>query len=136
SGYPKYLVLDERLMYVLEALGKHLEPMGFGADDIFVMSGYRTPFYNKSIVATGFSMHQWGRASDIFLDKDHDGVMDDLNKDKIVNRDDAVALANELERLAKTPELSEFIGGIGIYAATTAHGPFVHVDTRPWKARW
>ena len=136
SGYPKYLVLDERLMYVLEALGKHLEPMGFGADDIFVMSGYRTPFYNKAIGDTAFSMHQWGRASDIFLDKDHDGVMDDLNKDKIVNRDDAVALANELERLAKTPELSAFIGGIGIYAATAAHGPFVHVDTRPWKARW
>ena len=136
SGYPKYLVLDERLMYVLEALGKHLEPMGFGADDIFVMSGYRTPSYNKAIGDTAFSMHQWGRASDIFLDKDHDGVMDDLNKDKIVNRDDAVALANELERLAKTPELSAFIGGIGIYAATAAHGPFVHVDTRPWKARW
>ena len=87
------------------------------------MSGYRTPFYNKAIGDTAFSMHQWGRASDIFLDKDHDGVMDDLNKDKIVNRDDAVALANELERLAKTPELSAFIGGIGIYAATTAHGP-------------
>ena len=136
SGYPKYLVLDERLMFVLEALGRHLEPMGFGADDIFVMSGYRTPFYNKAIGDTAFSMHQWGRASDIFLDKDHDGMMDDLNKDKTVNRDDAVALANELERLAKTPELSAFIGGIGIYAATTAHGPFVHVDTRPWKARW
>ena len=63
-------------------------------------------------------------------------VRESWNKDKIVNRDDAVALANELERLAKTPELSAFIGGIGIYAATAAHGPFVHVDTRPWKARW
>lgn len=136
SGYPKYLVLDERLIYLLEEVGKDLEPMGFNADDIFVMSGYRTPFYNKAIDDTEFSMHQWGRASDIFLDKNHDGMMDDLNKDRTVNRDDAVALANVLERLAKTPELSGFIGGIGIYAATSAHGPFVHVDTRPWKARW
>jgi Peptidase M15 len=136
SGYPKYLVLDERLIYVLEGIGRNLEPMGFSADDIFVMSGYRTPFYNAAIKDTEFSMHQWGRASDIFVDKNHDGMMDDLNKDKKVDRDDAVALANLLERLAKTPELSAFIGGIGIYAATSAHGPFVHVDTRPWKARW
>jgi hypothetical protein len=136
SGYPKYLVLDERLIYLLEGLGKSLEPMGFTADDIFVMSGYRTPFYNKAIGDTEFSMHQWGRAADIFLDKNHDGMMDDLNKDTIVNRDDAVVLANVLERLATTPELSAFIGGIGIYDATSAHGPFVHVDTRPWKARW
>jgi hypothetical protein len=136
SDFPKYLVLDERLIYVLEALGKELEPLGFAADDIFVMSGYRTPFYNKAIGDTEFSMHQWGRASDIFLDKNHDGMMDDFNKDKVVNRDDAVALASVLERMAKTPELGPFIGGIGIYAATSAHGPFVHVDTRPWKARW
>ena len=136
SGYPKYLVLDERLIYLLEGIGRNLEPMGFNADDIVIMSGYRTPFYNKAIGDTEFSMHQWGRASDIFVDKNHDGMMDDLNKDKVVNRDDAVTLANVLERLAKAPELSAFIGGIGIYAATSAHGPFVHVDTRPWKARW
>jgi Peptidase M15 len=136
SGYPKYLVLDERLIYLLEALGRDLEPVGFNAGDIFVMSGYRTPFYNKAIGDTEFSMHQWGRASDIFLDKNQDGMMDDFNKDKVVNRDDAVALAAVLERMAKTPELEPFIGGIGIYAATSAHGPFVHVDTRPWKARW
>ena len=41
-----------------------------------------------------------------------------------------------LEGLAKTAELSSFIGGIGIYGPTSAHGPFVHVDTRPWRARW
>jgi hypothetical protein len=136
SGYPKYLVLDERLIYVLEGIGKNLEALGFDADDVVVMSGYRTPFYNKAIGDVEFSMHQWGRAADIFLDKNHDGRMDDLNKDKVVNRNDAVTLADLLERLAKTPELSSFIGGIGIYDATSAHGPFVHVDTRPWKARW
>jgi hypothetical protein len=136
SDYPKYLVLDERLVYLLEALGAHLDSRGWGADDIFVMSGYRTPFYNKLLDDTKYSLHQWGRAADIFLDKDGNGVMDDFNKDKVVTRDDAVALANVLEALGKTPELSSFIGGIGIYGATAAHGPFVHVDTRPWRARW
>jgi uncharacterized protein YcbK (DUF882 family) len=136
SNYPKYLVLDERLVYLLEAIGAHLDSRGWDADDIFVMSGYRTPFYNKQLDDTKYSLHQWGRAADIFLDKDGNGVMDDFNKDKVVTREDAVALADVLEALAKAPELSSFIGGIGIYGATAAHGPFVHVDTRPGRARW
>ena len=136
SGYPKYLVLDERLVFLLEAIGAHLEPLGWDAGDIFIMSGYRTPFYNKQLDDTKYSLHQWGRAADIFLDKDHDGRMDDFNKDKIISREDAVALADVLEGLAKTAELKSFIGGIGIYGSTPAHGPFVHVDTRPGRARW
>jgi hypothetical protein len=136
SGYPKYLVLDERLVFVLEAIGRHLEPLGWDADDIFVMSGYRTPFYNAQLDDTKYSLHQWGKAADIFLDKNKDGAMDDFNGDKTIDRRDAVALAETLEALAKTAELKGFIGGIGIYGATSAHGPFVHVDTRPWSARW
>ena len=136
GGYPKYLVLDERLVYLLEAIGAHLDERGWDADDIHIMSGYRTPYYNKQLDDTKYSLHQWGRASDIFLDKDGNGVMDDFNKDKAVTKQDAVDLAAILEHLAKTPELSGFIGGIGIYGANAAHGPFVHVDTRPWRARW
>jgi hypothetical protein len=136
GGYPKYVVLDERLVFLLESIGRHLESHGWDADDIFVMSGYRTPFYNKQLDDTTYSLHQWGRAADIFLDKDENGMMDDFNKDKAVSKDDAVALASLLESLATTAELSGFIGGIGIYGSTSAHGPFVHVDTRPGKARW
>lgn len=136
GGHPKYLVLDERLLYLLEAIGAHLEPQGWDAGDLYVMSGYRTPYYNKLLDDTKYSLHQWGRAADIFLDKDGNGVMDDFNKDKVVTKEDAVALANVLETLAKTPELSSFIGGLGIYGSTASHGPFVHVDTRPSKARW
>ncbi len=136
GGYPKYVVIDERLVFLLEAIGRHLESHGWDADDIFVMSGYRTPFYNKQLDDTKYSLHQWGRAADIFLDKDENGVMDDFNKDKVLSKDDAVALASVLESLAISAELSGFIGGIGIYGSTSAHGPFVHVDTRPWKARW
>ena len=136
SGYPKYLVLDERLVYLLEAIGTHLEARGWDAGDIFVMSGYRTPYYNKQLDDTKYSLHQWGRAADIFLDKDGNGRMDDVNKDKTISKDDAVALAAVIEELAKTAELKSFIGGLGIYGSTASHGPFVHVDTRPWRARW
>lgn len=136
GDYPKYLVLDERLVFLLEAIGASLKPLGWDAGDIFVMSGYRTPHYNKQLDDTKYSLHQWGRAADIFLDKDDNGRMDDFNKDKVVSKDDAVALAGFIEGLAKTPALTPFIGGLGIYGPTSAHGPFVHVDTRPWRARW
>jgi hypothetical protein len=136
SGYPKYVVLDERLLVLLERIGAHLEPRGWDADDLFVMSGYRTPFYNAQLDDTKYSLHQWGRAADIFLDKDNNGMMDDLNGDVLSSRDDAVALAGAIERLASTPELPPLIGGMGIYGPTSAHGPFVHVDTRPRRARW
>lgn len=136
SGFPKYLVLDERLVFLLEAIGAHLAPRGWDGDDIFVMSGYRTPFYNKQLDDTTYSLHQWGRASDIFLDKDGNGRMDDFNNDKVISKEDAAALAAVLEALSKTTGLGSFIGGLGIYGPTAAHGPFVHVDTRPGRARW
>jgi hypothetical protein len=136
SGYPKYVVIDERLLVLLETIGTSLEPRGWDADDIFVMSGYRTPFYNAQLDDTKYSLHQWGRAADIFLDKDGNGRMDDFNGDDVVSRDDAVALAGAIENLARTPVLSPLMGGMGIYGPTSAHGPFVHIDTRPWRARW
>lgn len=71
GGYPKYLVLDERLIFLLEAIGR-------------MQSRWRTCWSSSR----------------------------------------------------PPPELAPFIGGIGVYAATSAHGPFVHLDTRSWKARW
>jgi hypothetical protein len=28
------------------------------------------------------------------------------------------------------------VGGAGVYPATSAHGPFIHIDTRGYRARW
>ncbi len=128
SGYPKYLVLDERLVFLLEAIGTHLEPRGWDAEDIFVMSGYRTPYYNKQLDDTKYSLHQWGRAADIFLDKDGNGRMDDFNKDK-VDLEGRRGRARDRPRVArrKPPSSSSFIGGLGIYGST--------VSTRPVRAR-
>jgi len=133
SGWPKYLVLDERLVMALETISDLLEPLGYDGDDIHVMSGFRTPFYNKAIGNVGFSQHQWGRAADIFIDKDKNGRMDDLNKDKRIDKKDATFLFQMLDRLSKE---SSLIGGLGAYGPSSAHGPFIHVDVRANKARW
>lgn len=135
SGYPKYLLLDEQLILALETLGRHLGPLEVDADAIHVMSGYRTPFYNHAIGNVDYSLHQWGRAADIFVDKDDNNLMDDLNDDHTIDRADAQYLYELLNKLSKTPE-GRLIGGLGFYSATASHGPFVHVDIRTRQARW
>lgn len=135
--WPKVLVLQPRLLDKLELIGAELDRRGLPSQ-LHVMSGFRTPQYNEQEVGPGgraeHSRHQYGDASDIFVDADGDQRMDDLNHDGRINKKDAqvlLAVAEDVE--AQHPDL---IGGLSAYSPTTAHGPFVHVDTRGFRARW
>jgi peptidase M15-like protein len=135
DAFPKYVVLDERLPVKLENVVDRLRALGYDLEGLTVMSGYRTPFYNKAIGNVTFSMHQFGGAADVFVDKNHDGRMDDLNADRTVDRRDAVRLFDIVDRMSRQQGYL-FQGGLGYYPATPAHGPFVHVDVRGNAARW
>lgn len=136
SASNKYIVLNERLPLALEYALKQVNKAGFKANSFHVMSGYRTPAYNQSLGNVGYSLHQWGAAADIFIDEDGDGMMDDLNGDGRSDVRDAEVLYRLLDDAASKPESQGLIGGLGKYAPTSAHGPFVHVDVRDSKARW
>lgn len=137
SGYPKYVVLQERLPLKLELLLALANREGFRASTFTVMSGYRTPFYNKAIGNVGYSAHLFGLAADIFIDEQHaNGMMDDLNGDGKVDYQDAARFYNMVEHVHAEPWYRPFIGGLGKYRATRSHGPFVHVDVRGFRARW
>jgi hypothetical protein len=41
-----------------------------------------------------------------------------------------------VENLARTDAWEPYVGGLGIYGTTSTHGPFIHVDTRGFRARW
>jgi uncharacterized protein YcbK (DUF882 family) len=136
--WPKYLVLDRRLLDKLELTIAELNGMGFPVADLTVMSGFRTPQYNEKGVGAGgrsaVSRHQYGDAADVYPDGNGDGRLDDLNRDGRVDLKDARILASAAEAVEKkNPDL---VGGIGIYPANSAHGPFVHIDTRGTRARW
>lgn len=138
TTWPKYLVLQERLIDKLELVIGALNTGGNPVKRMSVMSGFRTPQYNQLGVGAGGraqdSRHQYGDAADVFVDNDGSGRMDDLNGDGRVNTGDARYLAQVVDQVEKAhPEL---IGGVGVYAATGAHGPFVHIDVRGSKARW
>jgi hypothetical protein len=137
GGYPKYLVLRTKLLRKLEFLTEKVNSKGIYSNGFHVMSGYRTPYYNALIKNRKWSRHQWGGAADIFVDENpKDNFMDDLNKDGKINFEDARFLASLIEENFSSPEYKEFVGGLGLYRANAAHGPFIHVDVRGEKARW
>jgi hypothetical protein len=80
------------------------------------------------------SRHQYGDAADVYVDNDGDDRMDDLNRDGRVDARDARVIAAAVERVEhRHPDL---VGGVGLYRAARAHGPFAHVDVRGYRARW
>lgn len=138
SVWPKYLALDLKLVDKLELIAADLRAQGLPGNQLFVMSGFRTPSYNAPGVGAGgrakFSRHQFGDAADVWVDDDGNGRMDDLNGDGRSDTADARVMLAAQERVeARWPEL---IGGGGVYQSTSAHGPFLHVDVRGSVARW
>lgn len=136
--WPKFLVLEMRNVDKLELVLNDLQSRGIDVSGVKVMSGFRTPQYNKGGGNTGgraeLSRHMYGDAADIVIDSNGDGVMDDLNHDRRSTIDDARVVSEAVDRVeAAHPEL---IGGAGVYPAAAGHGPFIHIDTRGYRARW
>ncbi|HZN97121.1 MAG TPA: hypothetical protein VFB61_05255 [Gemmatimonadales bacterium] len=60
-GFPTYLVLRERLLLKLEMLLEEVRSAGLPVSTFRILSGYRTPFYNRSIGnETRYSRHVYG----------------------------------------------------------------------------
>lgn len=138
GDYPKYVVLRERMLLKLERVLEESNNNGFSANTFTVMSGYRTPYYNKAIGNAQYSRHVYGDAADIFIDQNpKSGVMDDLNGDGVVDYKDAAMLYDMVEDLYHEPGSGIFTGGLGAYRERyPVRGPFIHVDTRGSIARW
>ena len=136
SGFPKYVIIQESLLLLLERLLEEVQARGFEVETFGIISGYRTPFYNKQIGNVAYSRHIYGDAMDIFIDADGDGRMDDLNGDGHRNADDINMFYDLVNSVKLRPENAQLVGGVGRYNKTSRHGGFVHVDTRGYRARW
>lgn len=136
--WPKYLLLNPKLLDKLELTIQELEAMGHPVHHFRIMSGFRAPEYNHGGGNTqgraNLSRHMYGDASDTFVDNDGNGAMDDLNGDGRVDVRDAEVIMQAVERVErKNPAL---VGGVGVYSACCGHGPFTHIDVRGYRARW
>ena len=100
--YPRVKTLAEQLEVLRAELGDCA---------IKILSGYRTPKYNKKINGAPKSQHMYCRAADIRV-KGHS----------------AWQVADTVRRLIKEGKMMQ--GGVGEYAS------FVHYDIRGTAARW
>lgn len=133
---PQFMLVRTRLLERLERILAGVNEMGHRVSTLNIMSGYRTPYYNRSIGnTTEYSRHLYGDAADIFVDANGDNEMDDLNGDGRVTEADARLLAKLVDDKASA-ERDQFPGGMGIYGPASHRGPFVHVDLRGYQARW
>jgi hypothetical protein len=136
--WPKYIVLQTKLIDKLELVLADLQARGVDVHGVRVMSGFRSPEYNYTGGVTegraNLSRHMYGDAADIYIDDNGDGQMDDLNHDGRISIDDSRVILAAVDRVeAAHPEL---VGGAGVYTAAPGHGPFIHIDTRGYRARW
>jgi uncharacterized protein YcbK (DUF882 family) len=135
--WPKFVVLEERLIDKLELVLRELANKGIDNGRAVVLSGFRAPYYNDARIDEGAaraSRHQFGDAADIIIDADFDGRMDDLNGDGRRDLRDLTPIGQAVASIEKLhPEL---VGGLGTYAAMGPSGPFAHIDVRGTSARW
>lgn len=136
--WPKYVWVSLKLVDKLELVLDDLRARGIDPGGVHVLSGFRTPQYNRGggdpRGRADLSRHMYGDAADIYIDNTGNGSMDDLNHDGRVNIGDARVILAAVDRVERAhPAL---VGGCGVYAGNGAHGPFVHIDTRGYPARW
>lgn len=136
--WPRYLVLDQSILYKLELINSLLKDSGIvtGASNLKILSAYRTPAYNVRPGQSRTSRHLYGSAIDIFVDNNNDDKPDDLNKDGKRDVDDAFLMYRLIHRMDDVAAYKRLSGGVGLYANRSKHSPFVHVDIRPVSTRW
>lgn len=135
GGYPKFIVLDETLVFKLEIVTKEFRRLGLLKGKMAFLSAFRSPAYNAG--RARFSRHMWGAAVDIYIDEDNKrGWMDDITRDGMIDIRDAILVYKVIEAVEQRGDFQGVKGGLGIYPAKSNHGPFVHMDVRTTSYRW
>jgi uncharacterized protein YcbK (DUF882 family) len=136
--WPKYVVVQPRILDKIELVIQELELMGHPVKNIFAVSGFRTPAYNAGGGNTSgrgkLSRHMYGDAMDIAVDNDNNSIMDDLNGDGRINLSDARVIGEAVDRVER--KYPAMVGGMHYYPPTGGHQGMVHIDTRGFRARW
>jgi hypothetical protein len=124
--WPKYVVLNPRLLDKLELVFADLGGSVRPDLDVNVHSGFRSPSHNARVPrAASDSRHQYGDAADVTVDADGDG--------RITMTDELLVML-AVERVEdRHPDLA---GGLGMYVSRRYSTPYLHIDARGKKTRW
>jgi uncharacterized protein YcbK (DUF882 family) len=126
KGHRGVVAVNPNLVAKLESLIGSLRSDGYQVRKLRLLSGFRTPGYNRAIGnRTNRSRHLHGDAADV--------LADDFNRDGRMDRKDAQILMAAVDRIDVLVPLR---GGAAIYPPGPGHGWFVHTDTRGQSIRW
>ena len=124
--WPKYVVLNPRLLDKLELVFADLGGRARPNLLVDVHSGFRSPSHNAHVRrAASDSRHQYGDAADVAIDVDGDG--------KITMIDELLVMLAVDRVEEKHPELA---GGLGMYISRRYPSPYLHIDARGKRTRW
>jgi len=137
-----FIALDPRLVELMEAIWT-AAVMKYGESArVVILRAYLSPNERERLLRRGvrytrFTRYQYGDAAAFVVDLDGSGTLGDLNRDGKVGRNDAVALADLVERVQST---GRYIGGLGVVGRPIEpdwpETPFVVVDLRGISTRW
>ncbi len=130
GGYPKYLLFETALLDKLEQVLERVNAQGRECDTLTLLSGYRTPYYNRLLGNPPYSSHILGRAADVFIDRTG------ANAPPKGELGETRAIYAIVERMDEQEGTSAVAGGLGLYLENERHGPFIHIDVRGHRARW
>ena len=132
--FPQFIALSPALLLKLELLTLYLkEYLQNPEARLTILSGFRTPRYNQTVSGALWSRHIYGDAADLIVDlSPQDGLMDDLNRDGRLDREDVLVLTRFIEEIDNKTGLW---GGMGVFDRGK-QGPSIHIDTRGFKTRW
>jgi hypothetical protein len=137
APFPHFIALSPALLLKLELLTLNLKQYLQNPEArLTILNSFRPPGYNHSVSGALWSRHIYGDAADIIVDiSPQDRLMDDLNHDGRIDREDVMVLANMIESIERENGLS---GGLGVYdwLRNGKEGPYLHIDTRGFKIRW
>ncbi len=136
TPFPHYMALSPAILLKLELLTLKLRQNGIPEARLTVLSGFRTPWYNQTVFGAKWSRHIYGDAVDITLDTQAPpGLEEDMNLNGRQDRNNIQVMAGLIEEIEEETGL---VGGMGIYDRDTKGNPcpFIHMDTRGFKARW
>lgn len=133
-----FAALSAELMEKLRVISLSLIKNGVIARKVSVLEGYRSPRYNASLAgAQPFSRHLYGDAMTFIVDEDSDGRMDDLNRDGVINRDDAVVVARIIRDLESRGEIPKGGTGINEYSVEGMVARVeIQIDCRGYASVW
>ncbi len=154
NQFPQYIALYPELVAKLEQIIDGLAEKGIEVETLGLLAGFRSPAYNEwkkkqggvgGKYTKGYSTHMYGAAADFFVDRDGNGIMDDMDGDGVSDQKDAMwirdRIVDAVDCQAKD-EKNGLGGACGTYGEhdvpdRSIQTPNLHVDVRGYhQARW